>query len=115
MKIFFFGSKDQNFEVLLKNFSSLFLLPIMYTNFPNFLAHCASADILQAEDGSTTNKMDTVNVQAATTSEANDQIVYLSIRDGQQNIRLKVPCGKDPITYAKEYLESVSDANDMLT
>ena len=57
--------------------------------------------------------MDTVNVVAA--SEANEQIVYLSIRDGQQNIRLKVPCGKDPITYAKEYLESVSDANDMLT
>ena len=115
MKIFFFYQKIKILKFLLKNFSSSIFITYYVHYFPNFLAHCASADILQAEDGSTTNKMDTVNVQAATTSEANDQIVYLSIRDGQQNIRLKVPCGKDPITYAKEYLESVSDANDMLT
>ena len=46
--------------------------------------------------------------------DPNAQYVYLSIRDNQQ-IRLKVPENTDPIAYAKEYLQSVADSEEMLT
>ena len=45
--------------------------------------------------------------------DTNAQYVYLSIREGQQ-IRLKVPENADPINYAKEYLQTVANTDEII-